>query len=245
MRTADLVTIATEFEDLAGDETVANPNIPGWWTRIAAAAEAMAEAATTANRNVLGYMKRTALALETMSGTSGAEENPNELGYKHRIVDALEELNGETYAGTLDERMVQGAVDLTLGPTERVTDGGFDDPGAWTEVAVLNNGGGLHVNNGAAEFASRTEYRLEQASSVPADASCVVSFDWADPASDTTYKVYLNGTVHTVIVGDGVTTSGHYSDTLVAGNSDSNIGPQMRNAFPGRVASLDNFSVVC
>lgn len=129
-------------------------------------------------------------------------------------------------------------------PEERVTGGDFSNAGDWTEVQVTHVTGHMSVTGGVAEFVSRTEYRLEQTSDVPADAECLVSFDWDDPLADTTFKVYLNGTVHTVVVGDSVTFSGHYSDTLVAGNSDSKIGPQVRNAFPGRSATVDNFSVI-
>jgi hypothetical protein len=129
-------------------------------------------------------------------------------------------------------------------PAERVTDGGFDNAGAWTKIEVSHLNGDFVVSGSGANFSSRTEYRLEQAAAVPNDADCDVSFDWVRNNTAVEIKVYLNGTTHTVIDALNLDLSGTYSGTLAAGSSNSNIGIQCRGVLSSRTATIDNFSVI-
>ena len=110
MRTTDLRTVGLALETAAGASTTANNTDIGWWMRIAAAAEDLANAGTTANANELGFMRRTAIALEVVAGGSGAQENDTYFGYLERIADALEIKASATYPGSIENRVLQGAI---------------------------------------------------------------------------------------------------------------------------------------
>lgn len=116
MSNAMLAVIADNLEDQAGQTTPANPGLPGYWYRIALAAEALSNTSSVANPEPSGYMLRTALALESLSGGSGEEENPTVAGYERRIAEAMETITGQSGTGTWLNRIYELS-DLPLAPS--------------------------------------------------------------------------------------------------------------------------------
>ncbi len=97
-----LYLIANEFESQASATTPANFTEPGYWKRIAAAAETIAGAGTAANASQLGYMRRAAVAVNDFCNYSGQGNfHSSENGYLAWMVAALEFANGENYIGSL------------------------------------------------------------------------------------------------------------------------------------------------
>lgn len=107
MSNSKLAVIATNLETQAGASTVTSRGLPGYWKRIAAAAEAIAGSSSSANSQPSGYQRRTAVAFEALAGTSPAGSNPTSAGYERRIALAMEALTGQSGTGTWLNRIFQ------------------------------------------------------------------------------------------------------------------------------------------
>lgn len=136
----------------------------------------------------------------------------------------------------------------TPAPTssERVTDGGFDNAGAWTPVNVTHVDGSFTVGGSKANFTSRTEYRLEQeaAGGLPA-GDYTVNFDYEVLiGSGVNFKIYLGGNIFTAVASAGAAGPLHFSGNITNGGLDTKVGIQISAALTSRTAYIDNLSIV-